>query len=438
MDLLKQVYKTKNFKQLYDVPFQNTNENTIIKRSKILLCANICYGFGDAVFLLKVYNYIKEWYNIEAEVLSSTPDYFIKNGVKKVYGAKTPGKNYEECALIKNMKMYNVDSKGKFLTRVSSKNTPVYDIILVTPWISDQIPDRNALKGIFPYSNRFNTFFFSSYNPPSPHLYDFPTGIGKNYYGILLTEPEVLPRNKDTPYPYLMVHLSYYHSVNINGCFDKFIKLMCKKYYKKHNRLDVIMPKLILEDEKAVTKLIKKIKEDGYYQEVEIIKEKGLEKTYDKNTSVLRLRTELLPLPYAEYVNLFNYSLPDVLTTGNQSVTDIVSCCKNYNIYYQLMPWERPFARGLNNALRAPKDYLKNVKTSCGMENMSIDKQMNLRLIEEKNDFRVLGKAKLDKIINNAHKLRTDKDTIKFIDIVLSSRKRSTVIEKFKKYLKEI
>jgi len=433
MDLLKQVYKTKNFKQLYDVPFQTTLDKIKIK-PKVLLCANICYGYGDAVFLLKIYNYMKEWYNIDCDVLSSTPGYFIKNGVKNVFGAKVPGKKYEECALIKNMKMYNVDSKGEILKRVTQKETIIYDIILVTPWISDQIPDRNALKGIFPYSNRFNTFFFSSYNPPSPHLYDFPTGIGKNYYGILLTEPVILPKNKDTPYPYLMVHLSYYHSVNINGCFDKFILLMCKKYSKKHTRLDVILPKLILENEKAVNKLIETIKENGYYDEVEIITKKDTAKKYPSSTSVLRLRAELLPLPFTEYVNLFNYCLPDVLTTGNQSVSDIVSCCKNYNIYYQIMPWERGFAKGLNNTLKAPKNYLKNVKTSCGMEQMSFDHQLNLRLIEEKNDFRVLGKAKLTRIIDNIHKLK-NLEYIEYVKIVSSSRKRSTVIQKLKKYL---
>jgi hypothetical protein len=384
---------------------------------------------------LKIYNYIREWYSIECEILSSTPEYFIKNGVKKVFGAKLPGKEYQECALIKDMKMYNVDSNGKFLKKTTKKESGIYDIILVTPWISDQVPDRNALKGIFPYSNRFNTFFFSSYNPPSPHLYDFPTGIGKNYYGILLTEPEILPKNKDTPYPYLMVHLSYYHSVNINGCFDKFIKLMCKKYSKNYNRLDVIMPKLILENEIAMKKLIKLIKERGYYDEVEIIREKGNNKKYDSDISVLRFRAELLPLPYTEYINLFNYSLPDVLTTGNQSVTDIVSCCKDFNIYYQIMPWERPFAKGLNNTLRAPNNYLRNVKTSCGMEQMSLNTQLNLRLIEEKNDFRVLGKAKLDKIVNNIHKFKT-KDYINYVKIVSGSRKRNTVITKFKNYLK--
>lgn len=431
MDLLKQVYKTVNFKQLYDVPFKGTLDREVFKL-KVLLCVNPCYGTGDKTFCLKIYNYIKEWYNIECDVLSSTPEYFIKNGVKNIFGAKVPGKKYDECDLIKDMKMYNVNSKGK-ITNI--KKAPTYDIILVTPWISDQIPDRNALKGIFPYSNRFNTFFFSSYNPPSPHLYDFPTGIGKNYYGILLTDPVILSRNKDTQYPYLMVHLSYYHSVNINGCFDKFILLMCKKYSKKYIKLDVIIPKLILENTKAIIKLIKAIKDDGYYDEVEIITSKDTSKKYSLSTKVLRLRSELLPLPFTEYVNLFNYCLPDVLTTGNQSVSDIVSCCKNYNIYYQIMPWERGFAKGLNKVLKAPDNYLRNVKTSCGMEKMSLDHQLNLRLIEEKNDFRILGKTKLDRIIYNIKSITEDPDTIEYIDIVLSSRKRSTVIKKFQKYI---
>ena len=166
---------------------------------------------------------------------------------------------------------------------------------------------------------------------------------------------------------------------------------------------------------------------------MKIITNKSLQKIETGRT--LRFRAELLPLPFKEYTNLFNYALPDVLTTGNQSVTDIVSCCKDFNIYYQIMPWERPFANGLNNTLKPQYDYLKNVKTACGMEKMSITEQTNLRLIEQQNDFRILGKNKLDHILSNIRQIKNDEIIRTYVDIVNHSREKSTVLHKFKKYL---
>lgn len=87
-------------------------------------------------------------------------------------------------------------------------------------------------------------------------------------------------------------------------------------------------------------RLIKYIKKAGYYDQVE----DSVPIKWNSNERVLRLRCEILPLPYKKYVSLFKYCLPDVLLTGNQSVTDIISCCKEYNVYYQIMPWEYSFA----------------------------------------------------------------------------------------------
>ena len=60
---------------------------------------------------------------------------------------------------------------------------------MVTPWIgSDYEPDKKIVKNFLPYANQFNTILFSEYNPAEPKKYDFPTGIGKNLLGILLSE----------------------------------------------------------------------------------------------------------------------------------------------------------------------------------------------------------------------------------------------------------
>ena len=437
MDLLSLVKKTKKYNDLYAVPFDlKINKSVDISNVKIVLFVNACYGHGDKVFCYKIYDYIKEWYNIECTIMTSTPEYFIQNGVKNIFGIKIPGIKYVECANIKNMKIYNIDIKtGKFLNKINLKKK--FDLIFVTPWIgTDYDPNHNVMKKFFSYSNRFNTFLFSPYNPSQPYKYDFPTGIGKNFLGVLIKEKYLSDSYTSDIvmlHPYIMVHISYYYSSDANGCYNRFVKFMCKKYYQIHPQLDIITPKFLLDEPKKMQQLIKYIKDNNYYDEVEIITtNQKINTNLSSNKRVLRIRTELLPLPFKQYISLFKNCLPDVLLTGNQSVTDIISCCKNYNIYYQIMPWERNFARNLNNTLKAPNDYLKNVRTACGYEKLSTNMKLNLLRIQDKYDFRILGRKKLDKLVYNIKNINENKDIKKYINIVLTSKKKSTVINKIK------
>lgn len=441
MEFLKQIKSTRKFEDLYKIPFKTLNKNFDFKidtkNIKIALLVNSCYGNGDNVFALKIYNYIKEWYNIESVILASQPDYFLKNGVKleNIYGIKIPGERTIECSDTKYMKIYKINEKAKFLRQTNIKYK--FDLICFTPWIAtDFEPKHSTIKKLFSYANRFNSILFSTYNSSDPEKFDFPTGIGKKYLGLLLTETDrsIGRNNKLLPNPYVMVHISYFHSIDTTGCYSNFVKLICKKY--KFKRLDIVTPTVVLDDPDKLDKLIKYIKKMDYYDEVEIITKKNLEKKWSPNIRVLRIRCEILPLPYKEYTSLFNYCLPDVLLTGNQSVTDIISCCKEYNIYYQIMPWEYSFATNLNNTLQLPDNYLRKWKTACGYEKMDINTKSNLRLVEEKYDFRVLGKEKLDRIISNIKNITEDPDTIKFVEITTSSRKKTTILTKFNKYLK--
>ena len=430
MDILLKLKKTNKFKQLYDVPFQLNGK--MPSDLKIALFCNPCYGFGDIIFCLKMYNYIKEWYGIECTLFTTKPKPFIDNGVKNIFLAKVPKKKYVECANIKDMKIYKINEKGEELKRVKA---PIYDLIFVTPWIgTDYEPKHSAMKPLFPYANRFNTFLFSEYNAPEPHKYDFPTGIGKRLYGLLITDWKITGE-RIVDNPYLMVHLTQDDRVNVISCFSKFIKLMCKKYSNKYPKLDVILPAHVLENKKGMSQLIKYIKNNNFYDEVDIITSKSNYPEHDESSKVLRFRSELTPMPYEKYVSMFNYCLPDVLITGDQSVTDIISCCKDYNIYYQIMPWKRNLAKNLSKATGAQHDYLRKVRDSCGLQEMSFNKKLNLKRLEEKHDFRKLAKEKLDGIVNNARLLTTNKDVKTYVKLVLNSRKKNTVVSKFKKYL---
>jgi hypothetical protein len=437
MEIVKKIQQTTKFKDLYDIPFElnETLGMNITPDVNIALFCNPCYGFGDVMFCYKIYNYIKEWYGITPTVFTTKPQMFIDNGITNVMGVKVPGKPFEECDNIKNMKIYSVKNK-KPHKRVTPKIK--YDLIFVTPWIgTDYEPKHSSMKTLFPYSNRFNTFLFSEYNAPEPYKYDFPTGIGPRKgkdkaYGLLLTELDRSAGERQFKNPYLMVHLTNDERVNMMSCLRKFITLMVKKYSDTHPNLDIVLSKHIFSNSEGVKKLIKYIESLGYYDKVKISDDGSTE--YIEGKKILTLRP-LPPTPYAKYVQMFNFCLPDILITGDQSVTDIISCCKDYNIYYQIMPWKRNFAKNLSNATSSQKGYLSRVRDSCGLQKMSESKKLKLDNIIENFDFRKLAKPRLDGIIKNAKLLTEDKIIKKYVEIVLSSKKKSTVLSKFKKYI---
>lgn len=426
--LIDEIKSVRKYNELYKIPFKigKGNDSNGVKMG--IICA-ACNGFGDYVYALKIYGYIKEWYNIDPVIFSNNPKYFIENGIKSVYGIKIPGKRPSECTDIKKTKIYKVNKNGDFLG--IAKIPYRFDVMGVCPFIdTDFDPDYKVIKRLFPYANRFNSLLFSTYNVRNPKIFDFPTGLGDGYMGLLLSDNKSeLKRHVNLQYPYIMAHISSHESVNAEKCFKSFVKLMCEKYSDKYDVLDIITPKAV-SDSDFLKKLSKYIIKNGYYETIEIIN-KYEKKDYKEK--VLRFRLDILPLPYKEYISLFDYCLPDVLLTGNQSVTDVVSCCKYYNVYYQIMPWETSFARNLNNILGAKDDYLRKISTSCGYSKMSKSRKGKLIKIQQKWDFRKLAKPKLDSIIYNIKSLNDNEIVKSFVDIVNTSRKKQTVISKMEK-----
>jgi hypothetical protein len=406
-DILTTLSKVRQYKQLYDIPWKVMMDKRLKASSRIndklriaLIC-HPCYGYGDIIFALKMYKFIKQWYGIDCTMITTKPQPFIKNGLKNIYCLKTPGsRTYVECENLKTMKIYDIDESGKPTKR--AKIPYKFDLIMVTPWIgTDYEPNKNIVKAFLPYANPFNTILFSEYNAPDPKKYDFPTGIGKGLSGLLITDFK-FAKTIRLKNPYLMVHLT-----------------------RDHRKLDVVIPPHLLEDKEELEKLFAYIKSKGYYKNIVIKTTKEPIKTLP---STLTLRADITPLPYDQYTGLFKYCLPDVLITGDQSVTDIISCCKNFNIYYQIMPWKANFAKNLADALG--QDFIRKVTTSCGLEKFKLGIHSDIKNVAKKHDFKTLGKPKLDAIISFALKLQKSQKWKKFVDIVLSSRKLSTVRHK--------
>ena len=434
-EIISELRSTRTYKDIYDLPWKMMMKNNdklsknLSNKLRIALICHPCYGFGDIIFAFKMYQYIKKWYGIKCTMLTTKPKPFLQNGLKDVYCLKKPGSSkYVECDNLKFMKIYNIDKDGKPTTKAKLKHE--FDLIMVTPWIgSDYEPDKNIVKKFLPYANKFNTMLFSEYNPDEPKKYDFPTGIGKNLFGVLLTQFK-FEKTIKLKNPYLMVHLTNDYRVNVGKCFSNFIKLMCKKYHKHHRKLDVVIPKHVLEDKESLLKLFNSIRKNGYYQNFIIKTDKNDKSKTPDNT--LTLRADIGPLPYGQYTGLFKNCLPDVLITGDQSVTDIISCCKDFNIYYQIMPWKTGFAKNL--AIGLKQDFIRKVSTSCGLEKFSTKMHTNIKNVAKNHDFVKLGKPKLDAILMAALEIKKNKNLQKFVKAVLTSRKKVSLINKLKNH----
>ena len=432
---MRYIHKSKRFKELYSVLWRTApkmDEDDAFGNLKVAIYVNPCYGFGDIIFALKFYNYIKEWYGVDSTIVTTKPKAFFDNGLKKILGVKVPRKGYIECDNVRKMKLYNVESSGKFTKAISKRQTPIFDLIFAAPWIgTDFKPNYNDLKLIFPYSNRFNTFLLSEYNPDDPSAYDFATGIGKNFYGIFINESfdsSLSSAQSKLPRPYIMVHMTDDERVDVQRCFRSFVKLMMKKYHKQNTMMDFVIPSHIVDSEEFERnlQLIRKYAvQKGFYKDIIVVRKN---ESYENVDGAIFFRTDITPLPYNDYSRLFNNALPDTLITGDQSVSDVISCCKHFNIFYQTMPWKRSLAANLGKALN--KEYLRKTSTSCGLEKLSLKSSGNLGRIAKKYSFKRLAKGKLDSIFSAALDLQTNDFSRKILEAVMSSRKKKNVLRK--------
>jgi len=126
--------------------------------------------------------------------------------------------------------------------------------------------------------------------------------------------------------------------------------------------------------------------------------------------------------------SLFVYSEKEILVTGDQSITDVLSCCwKDKLPMYQIVPWKKDFSKEL--ALHLPQKFLKNITTSCGSLK-AINYSPSFEKFMKSQDFRKLAKPKMDAIIafNIDSKNNPIIEQIRYI--FLTSRNRRTLLEK--------
>jgi len=419
IDTISDMNKMEDSKNIFWKTFLNRNYKNRNKKIKILLLNSPCFGFGDVVFCMKISNYLKDWYNADVTIATTDPNCFKKLGSQNIVTllSKNCG---SQCRRFKNLHF--------------SKNISKQDLIFVAPLQSDYNPSLNDVRFLVPYATKFNTFFFSEYNHYDDEEFDFSTGLGKNKFGLLFTKTRTVPRIKKLKNPYALIYIA--ESMDDSEyCFFKFIEMVSAKYSKKYKNFDIVVPATLeyfFEEYNDI--IVSKIKK--YYPNIKYIgKEKNfiLNENLNKNNT-LTFRADILPLCYKEMSGLIEHSVKDILLTGDQSITDALSCCSDKNIFYQIAPWKEEFGKKLAKLL--PNKYISSIKTSCGTLK-AVKYNSNYKNFVKEWDFRRLAKPKLDAIISYiVFKYNNKKTTEELENIILSSKNLNTIKHKIKDYFR--
>jgi hypothetical protein len=418
--VLSNIIKCNNKDELSDIIWKPYFENNSKcskkcgKGLKILLLNAPCNGFGDLIFALKLSNYLKEWYDAEVTLATTLESGLLNLGADPNYTVGLIGGSKMQCRRFKNMKL--------------NKTIPIQDLILVAPMQIDFIPNLSDVKGLIPYANILNTFYFSEYNDELNKNFTFNTGVGKNRDGVLLTK--YVKKSKKTTglkNPYAVIYVAGTLE-RVDKCILSFLEMISKKYYKKHKKLDIVIPNWFVDwnvDEQFLKTICK------YYPNiVQISKNKNNPKDTDniiiasghKNDNLLTFRCDILPVPNKLMVDLMANSIKDILLTGDQSITDAISCCYKKNIFYQIAPWKRDLAKNLSKEM--PNVYLKSEKTSCGTLR-AIKYNSNYEKFRNKWDFRIKGKPKMDSIVLSILAIKNDKQLLDLYNKVSTGTLRS-------------
>lgn len=390
--------------------------NKNMDRFRILLINTPCMGFGDIVFAMKLYQYLKEWYNsAEIYIATTQPDNFKKLGAdsSSLLALLTPGgKGGAQCRRVAKLLIEDPQ------TGVIKERDTSFDMFLVAPVTADFSIDRRDIKNLFPNSNLMNTFFFSEYNDSMSKKFDFPTGVGGKRYGLLFTDNEgSTERLANLPDPYTLIYITDNDDHAID-CYLDFVEMATKA--QRHPVFDIVVPKWMAD---SLRDNIEDVDEsvDSYYKSVFIDGDLLIGKGKGPK---LVFRTDVLPLPYNDMVKLYNHAEKQILITGDQSITDVISCCsKRLTPFYQIVPWKRDFAKNLAKYL--PQKFVSKIETTCGSLR-GIKYHPSMEKFKREWDFRKNAREKLDAIVNSLTYPGTEevRKTIKGSKTVSSLRKK--------------
>jgi hypothetical protein len=357
--------KIKKFEQLYKI-YQTQSKNcSYSKKLKLLLLNAPCNGFGDLIFVKKLADYIRNAFKISVTIATTEPKNLLMLGeqkryLKKLASIEHPAMSVRPCRVFHDLRMYDIEGHAQ-------QSTENYDLYFIAPLSFDYDPKLSDVRPLVPHATKFNTFFFSEYNDTMKKDFDFHTGVGKGRSGILLTDPKSESDtkvaklvNKKHDGPFALVYIAKIDSVI--SCVNGFFELISKKY-NHHKHFQIIIPPFLYDDIAYGITLPKILAK--YWSKVTLISKKDKMDFEGTGKSKLVIKANILPVKNTMMIGLIKHSVRDILLTGDQSITDALSCCsKTKNIFYQIAPWKADFGKEM--AKEMPNKYLRSMRTSCG------------------------------------------------------------------------
>jgi hypothetical protein len=391
--VLENLLKCKTRAQMLKTPWQTLMErpkHAYSSKVRIVIVNTPCMGFGDVVFAMKLYQYLKKWYpKTSIHIATTQVENFVKLGMNRRYlrELSSTGIKNIQCRRVSRLSIEN--GSGRV-----SKTSKDYDLILVAPITADFAPSHRDVRTMFPNSTRFNTFFFSEYNDSITKDFDFPTGVGEGRMGLLFTDVKKAKKLPILRNPYTLIYITD-NDRNAVYCYQSFIKMVTKA--QRHPLFDIIVPMWVANNLLTNASALRAV--DKAYQTVRIVFKDRVETLLEtgKKGLVLQFRADVLPLPYDDMMKVYQHSVRQILVTGDQSITDVLSCCyKSLVPSYQIVPWKRDLARNLAKYL--PQKYISSIKTACGTVN-AINYKPNMTKFMKLYDFRQNARPKLDAIV---------------------------------------
>lgn len=399
-----------------------------VKQLRICIFCNPCGGNGDIMFATKLFGYLKKWYGCSVTIVTTRPSTFISSKIipkRNVYCVKHPSFKPEDCLTSEGLKVYDINCKRQ-------QNLKPFDLFFVAPWVSGELFTYTSLQKVFANSNPFNTYIFSAYNQDyGDQPFDFVTGIGKKRLGLMLTDLQpVKPTRllKKIGEPYVFSYISQSNVISKKQpieCIKTFIENIIKKY---PDGICIIVPPFIQDHLIVFKQILKKFKNKLV---IDFITNDGSLLPFgpdndddDDELPLFTIRSDILPVTIKEFRGLLKYSLPEILLTGNQSVTDLLSINKKQTIlYYQLMPWETDFAKELKLLTHIP--WLPT-KKSCGNQTKAKPQYNKVN----KHDFRILARPKMDSVIQFGVHLKKSKWLQEYTQLYSESHTKKTFMQK--------
>jgi len=369
------------------------------KDLNILILNAPCNGFGDIIFAFKLYKIMKSIYN--SHVYIATPD---KENMIML------GKLSDETVILLTDKKGKHPGQCRKYGALKMHSNKHFDLILPAPIAWDFRFSLRDVQNLIPYANKHNTFAFSEYNDYLDKGIYFNTGIGRGRLGLLL-----LPVHKTNKRlirdKYALSYLNTIDSTTPRwrGCLKNFIVMITEKYHYKRFQL-IVSPSMMdylkghatgdwfVKATMSKRELRKTV--NSFYKNIVLIdKPEAREqlKKLPKNQTTFIIRGDILPVPNDIMLQYIQHSVKDILITGDQSITDVLSCCPTKNIWYQIAPWKENLGSQL--AKQMHNKYLSSKKTSCGTVKAKFNS--NYKEFIKNNDFVKNFRPLMDKIIQD-------------------------------------